>query len=155
MKKENIDGYEVYSENGEFIKITFKDFLGNEICVSIGQDVKEEFLKRRREGYSEEHKVRKHIDTFIYDDFLLDIKTSNEVINPEEIILAEDGRARIIQEIWKLPDPQNRRVYMRVVDGFSLTEISKIENRNLSVIKRSVDAGLETLRKKLKKFLSY
>lgn len=152
MKKENIDGYEVYSENGEFKKIIFKDYIGNEICVSIEKYLKIELLQRRKEKYSEEHKIRKHIDTYLHDDFLLDIRTSNNVESPEDIILAEEKRDKIIQEIWKLPEPQNRRVYMKVVDEISLTEIAKIEKRDLSAIKRSVEVGIKKLQKKLKNF---
>ena len=152
MKKENIDGYEVYSENGQLIKIIFKDILGKEFCVGIGKKVEEELVRRRREGYSEEHKIRKNIDTYVNDDFLLEIKTSNIIKNPEEIIIANEKFTRIIREIWRLPDPQNRRVYMKIVSGFSLTEISKIENRHKSVIKRSIDAGIKKLQKKLKNF---
>ena len=58
---------------------------------------------------------------------------------------------RIIKEIWKLPIPQNRRVYMYIVDEFSYTKIAKIENRSIPTVKESVDRGLENLRKKLKK----
>lgn len=152
MKKENIDGYEVYSDNGEFKKIVFKDYLGNEICISVEQYLKIELLERRKEEYSEEHKIRKHIDTFVYDDSLLEIKTSNIVTTPEEIILAEEGQARIIREIWNLPEPQNRRVYMYIVDEFSLTQIAKIENRAIPVIKRSIDRGIKELQNKIKKF---
>lgn len=152
MKRENIDGYEVFSENGEFKKIVFKDYLGNEICISVEQCLKIELLQRRKESYSEEHKVRKHIDTYIHDDYLFDIRTSKVAESPEDIILAEENRDKIIREIWKLPEPQNRRVYMNVVDEFSLTKIAKIESRDLSVIKRSVDVGLKKLRKKLKNF---
>ena len=155
MKKENIDGYEVYSENGEFKKIIFKDYLGNEICISVEQCLKIELLHRRQEGYSEEHKVRKHIDTYIHDDYLFDVRTSKAAESPEDIILAEEKRDRIIQEIWKLPAPQNRRVYMKVVDDFSLTEISKIENRDFAAIKRSIEARIKKVEKKIKKFIIY
>ena len=59
---------------------------------------------------------------------------------------------RIIKEIWKLPTPQNRRVYMYIVDEFSYTKIAKVENRSIPTVKESIDRGLENLRKKLKKF---
>lgn len=152
MKKEIIDGYEVYSEDGEFKKIIFKNYEGKEVCVSIEKSLKIEFLERRREGYSEEHKIRKHIDTYVNDGGLLELKTSKLVCSAEDVIVAEDGRDRIIREIWKLPAPQNRRVYMHIVDGFSLTEIAKIENRDFAAIKRSTEVGLNKLRKKLKNF---
>lgn len=149
MKKENIDGYEVYSENGEFKKMIFKDYMGNEICISIEQCLKIELLQRRKEEYAEDYRVRRYIDTFLNDEYLLEVKLSNKIATPEEIILAEDGQARIIKEIWNLPEPQNRRVYMYIVDEFSLT---KIENRAIPVIKRSIDRGILILREKIKKF---
>lgn len=153
MKKEIIDGYEVYSENGEFKNIIFNDYLNNKISISIEQQyLKIELLKRRKERYSEEHEKRKHIDAFLKNDSIINIKTLNKIKTPEEIVLENDGKERIIKEIWNLPEPQNRRVYMFIVDEFSLTKIAKIENRCISVIKRSIDSGLEKLRKKLKNF---
>lgn len=152
MKKENIDGYEVYSENGEFKKMIFKDYLGNEICVSIEQCLKIELLQRRKEEYAEDYRIRRYIDTFLNDEYLLEVKFSNKIATPEEIILAEDGQDRIIKEIWNLPEPQNRRVYMYIVDEFSLTKIAKIENRAIPVVKRSIERGIFVLQKKLKKF---
>ena len=70
----------------------------------------------------------------------------------EEMLLEKEGEREIIRKIWDLPIPQNRRVYMFIVDEFSLTEIARIEKRDVSVIKRSVDAGIRKLQKNLKNF---
>ena len=152
MKKELIDGYEIYSENGEFKKIVFKDYLGNEVCISIEQNLEQELLKRRREGYSEEHEKRSHLDTYLSNEHIFDTKTSKHIHSAEDTVIHNDETKRIIKEIWKLPLPQNRRVYMHIVDELSLTEISQIEERDVAAIKRSVDAGIKKLRKKLKNF---
>ena len=76
-------------------------------------------------------------------------------IAQEEVLLPnnETAKRQIIKTIWSLPEPQNRRVYMFIVEEFSLTEIAKIENRAIPVIKRSVDRGIKNLQEKLKKFL--
>lgn len=143
MKKEIIDNYEVYSEDGEFKKVIFRNHEGKEVCVSVEKCLKIEFLERRREEYSEQHKIRKHIDIYVNDGGLLELKTSKLVSSAEDMVIAEDEKNRIIKEIWKLPTPQNRRVYMHIVDEFSLTEIAKIENRDLAAIKRSTEVRLK------------
>ena len=76
----------------------------------------------------------------------------NKEISLEEQVISNLESERIIKEIWKLPTPQNRRVYMYIVDEFSYTKIAKIENRSIPTVKESIDRGLENLRKKLKKF---
>ena len=80
------------------------------------------------------------------------IRKQPKEISLEEQVISNLESERIIKEIWKLPTPQNRRVYMYIVDEFSYTKIAKIENRSIPTVKESIDRGLENLRKKLKKF---
>lgn len=48
MKKEIIDGYELYSEDGEFKKIVFKDSFNNEVSIQIDEKLSNKFIRMRR-----------------------------------------------------------------------------------------------------------
>lgn len=70
----------------------------------------------------------------------------------EEQIIAKLNRERIVQAINKLPSPQNRRVYMYLIQELSNKEIAEIEKCDHSAISRSIRAGIKNLKEILKKF---
>lgn len=152
MKKEIIDGYELYSEDGNFKKIVFKDSFDNEVSIQIDEKLSNEFIRRRREDFRDDYILRKHTDTFIYNDYLIEIKTSNHSTSLEDEIFNNNTYSEIIKEIRKLPEPQNRRVYMYLIKGLKNKEIAEIENKNKSVISRSINAGIKKIKKNLKNF---
>ena len=94
----------------------------------------------------------RHIEHSQLDENTLYNRTFNKPQSIEEKVIENDTVTTIIREIWKLPIPQNRRVYMKVVDEFTYSQIARIEKVDRSVIKRSVDAGIKKLQKKLKNF---
>ena len=153
MKKIIIDGYEILVDNGIFTTATFRDYDGNEICIDLGEKMQVEFQERRKEEFRNEYENRKHIDTYLKDDYLLDLKISKNNNLMEKEIIDEDFRKFIIKEIKKLPYPQNKRVYMSVVNRYSYMKIAEIEGVSDTAIRHSVERGKEKLQEKLKKFL--
>lgn len=153
MKKEiNVDGYNINFENKDIKNMSFKNYFGEKINVNDAKCMKVEILIRISEECSYDHEKRRHFDSYInLNDYLLGNKESFRVPSPEEIIIKNEGEELILKEIWNLPVPQNRRVYMHIVDKISLTDIAKKENRAIPVIKRSVDRGIKNLQQKLKK----
>ena len=101
---------------------------------------------------SQNIKFCRYIEHSELTDISLNKRSINKEISLEEQVISNLESERIIKEIWKLPTPQNRRVYMYIVDELSYTKIAKIENRAIPTIKESIDRELENLRKKLKKF---
>lgn len=147
-----IDNYKVFVENGEFKKAFFKDFDNNEICIELKKELQEEFKKRRREEFKEDYEKRKHLDIFLKDDYMFETKTSDNKYSLEEKIIDEDVKNTIIKAIWKLPPPQNKRVFMSVVNGFSYAKIARIEGVTETSVKSSILIGKEKLKNFLKKF---
>ena len=96
--------------------------------------------------------TRKHIDTFIKDDYIFEVKTSNNSYSIEDKYIEEEKKDKIIKEIWKLPAPQNRRVFMSVVSKYSLTKIANIEGVSVNAIKSSIMIGKKKLQKILRNF---
>ena len=85
MRKIIIDGYEISVEDGKFTKATFTDADGNEVTINLGEDLRLEFVKRREE-FKEQYEKRKHIDRFIKDAYMFEVKSSNNGYSIEEFI---------------------------------------------------------------------
>lgn len=155
MKKEIIDNYEIYSENGKMIFGSFVDYLGEKHCFKIDDFLENEFIDRRRMEFNAQYETRKHLDTSIYNPHTLEVRALIKIRATEDSYIQNNFMEMVIKEIWKLPSPQNRRTYMKLIDGFSLTKIAKIEGRAIPVIKKSVDLGIEKIRTKLKKIRNF
>lgn len=130
--------------------IKIKTSTGNRKFISVSNEVKEEFIRQKKENKSQRNEYDRHIEHLQLTEVQINARAFNKCKSVEEDFFENEGVKEIIREIWKLPEPQNRRVYMYVVDEFSLTEIAKIEKRAISVVKRSIDFGLKKLRKNLK-----
>lgn len=152
MRKIIIDGYEISVEDGKFTKATFTDADGNEVTINLEEDLRLEFVKRRREEFKEQYEKRRHIDRFIKDDYMFEVKSSNNGYSIEEEFIKDNERNQIIKEIWSLPEPQNRRVFMSVVNKYSLTKIASIEGVSVNAVKYSIELGKKKLQKNLKNF---
>lgn len=153
IKREIIDTYIVFSNNDESKNIiVFKDINRKSRAVRVNNNIREEYRRRKSEENSQKIKYSRYIEHSVLTDISLNKRSANKEISLEEEVVSKLQVERILKEIWNLPEPQNRRVYMYIVDEFSYTKIAKIENRSIPTVKESIDRGLENLRKKLKKF---
>ncbi|MGN1299350.1 MAG: hypothetical protein ACI4UE_05155 [Candidatus Scatovivens sp.] len=152
MKKIIIDGYEIIVENRVLTRAIFKDFDGNEINIELGEKMQMEFLERRREEFKEQNERRRHIDNLLRDDSLFEIRTAEKSYSIEEMVINEEQRDFIIQEIWKLPHIQARRTFMFLINEYSLTKIARIERVSVTAIDKCVEKGIKKIEKKLKNF---
>ena len=152
IKREIIDTYIVFSNNDESKNIiVFKDTNIKSRAVRVNNNIREEYRRRKSEENSQKIKYSRYIEHSVLTDISLNKRSANKEISLEEEVVSKLQAERILKEIWNLPEPQNRRVYMYIVDEFSYTKIAKIENRSIPTVKESIDRGLENLRKKLKK----
>ena len=153
IKREIIDIYIVFSNNDESRNIiVFKDINRKSRVVRVNNNIREEYRRRKSEENSQKIKYSRYIEHSVLTDISLNKRSANKEISLEEEVVSKLQVEKILKEIWNLPEPQNRRVYMYIVDEFSYTKIAKIENRSIPTVKESIDRGLENLRKKLKKF---
>lgn len=156
IKREIIDTYIVFSNSDDSKNvIVFKDGNGNSKIIRANETLRNEYKRRKSEENSQNIKFSRYIEHSELTENSLNKRAANKEISLEEQVISNLESERIIKEIWKLPTPQNRRVYMYIVDEFSYTKIAKIENRSIPTVKESIDRGLENLRKKLKKFYNY
>lgn len=132
--------------------VAFKDGNGKFKITKIKSDVKEGFLEEKRIRKKQRNEYDRHREHSYLSEYKLNERTINKSKDVEEEYIENEGIRKIMREIWELPSPQNRRVYMRIIDGFSLTEIAKIEKRSIPTVKQSIELGMEKLQKKLKKF---
>lgn len=153
IKREIIDTYIVFSNSDDSKNvILFKDGNGKSRIIRVNETLRNEYKRRKSEENSQNIKFSRYIEHSELTDISLNKRSINKEISLEEQVISNLESERIIKEIWKLPTPQNRRVYMYIVDEFSYTKIAKVENRSIPTVKESIDRGLEKLRKNLKKF---
>lgn len=70
----------------------------------------------------------------------------------EEIILERETKKLFWQSVGDLPEIQRKRLLLYYDYGFSLKEISKIENCSIRAVKYSIDIAKKKLEEKIKKF---
>lgn len=121
--------------------------------IKINKELKDEVKIHKRHLKSQKNEFDRHIEHLELTETQINKRAISKAPTTEEMFFEKEGERQIIKTIWSLPEPQNRRVYMFIVEELSLTEIAKIENRAIPVIKRSVDRGIKNLQENLKKFL--
>ncbi|MBP3832183.1 MAG: hypothetical protein IJJ82_04065 [Clostridia bacterium] len=152
MKKEEIGEYVLFSnDDGTENILSFEDANGKINFIKLNPYVREEFRMMKSEINSYNIKFCRYAEHINLSENELNNRAIHKQKSVEDEVIDNQSVLEIINEIWKLPYPQNKRVYMYIVKGLSNKEISKIENRCHSVISRSIEAGLNTLRKKLQK----
>lgn len=147
-KKKKIIKYIVFDNDYKTYKTSMKKVKYIKIMILVKEDDK----KQKKIDKSQRNKFERHIEHLHLTENQINKRAVHKIPSLEETILNKERESEIIRAIWNLPTPQNRRVYMSIVDEFSLTEIAKIENCSVSAIKQSLDIGMKKLRKILKNF---
>ena len=154
IKRENLESYIVFSNENETKHIaTFKDVMGKRKLTRVESNIKIAFRKAKNEDKSQQNKYDKYIEHSVLNENTLNKRAKYKSPSIEDQVIENEVVTTIIREIWNLPELQNHRVYMYVVDGFTYSKISKMEKVHRSVVKRSVEAGIKKLQKKLENFL--
>jgi DNA-directed RNA polymerase specialized sigma24 family protein len=155
MRILHIDNYEVCEENGKFLAASFKDYEGVSHSVELTEELEEYFKKVRRDEYREEWESRFHIDIGINSDedvFEIKISMNTNCKSAEDTFIENEIEKTILKEINKLPFPQRRRVYLKIIRDYKNTEIAISESVDKSAVSRSLKVGLEKIFKNYKKF---
>ena len=147
-----VDTYNLeYVESENKYYISFKDSVDNEYKIEINKEIFETY-KESKKSYI---KIKNEFSRYIEHSELTEITLYNRCMQKnkkiEELIINEKETESITEVIWKLPNPQNRRVYMRVIEKFTISKIAKIEGCSKSAISQSVRLGIEKILKNLKK----
>lgn len=138
-------------EKNNIYYVSFKDSINVYKTIRISKDMYDVFDKFELEDISEMNEFDRHIEHLSMDLTSITVRTTitrdfeDEIISKVNIELIE-------REIWKLPTPQNRRVYKYLIEQLSNKEIAEIEKCDHSSISKSINTGLKKLRKNLKNF---
>ena len=137
FKREILESYIVICNEDDSKNIaTFKDGDGKANYVRVKRTIKMAFNKPKKEKKSQKNKYDRHIEDSLLDENTLYNRTFYKPQSIEEKVIENDTVITIIKEIWKLPIPQNRRVYMKLLDEFAYSQIARIEKVDRSVIIR-------------------
>lgn len=131
--------------------VSFKDSLNVYKSIRISKEIYDVFNTFELEDISEMNEFDRHIEHLPMD--LTSITVRATVKNDfEEEIISKINVELIKREIWKLPTPQNRRVYKYLIEQLSNKEIAEVEKCDHSSISKSINTGMKKLRKNLKNF---
>lgn len=130
----------------------FKNNEGKLKFAKIKTEILDEFIKDSKILKSQKNRFVRHIEHSFLTEHKLNERILHKAKSIEDEYLADEGAREIVREIWNLPSPQNRRVYMNIVDEISITEIAKIEKCSFQAVQQSLKIGIRNLQKKLKNF---
>lgn len=152
-KIQKFESYTVISNNDNTKHIAIVEGEDGRLkFTKINSEILDEFIIEKKIKKSHRHEYDRHIEHSQLTEASLNARMIKKDKSIEDDYIEKEGINYIIRAIWKLPEPQNRRVYMHIVDGLSFSKIAMIEERHKSVIKRSIESGLRNLRKNLKHY---
>ena len=148
-----VDTYTLeYVENEDKYYISFKDSVGNDCKLEIEKEIFDVYMASRKAYTKIKNETSRYLEHSELTDISLYNRSLNKKLEPDKLIIDNINEKKILKEISNLSAPQNRRLYMYIVDGLTMTEISEIEQCSISAISQSIKLGIEKIQKNLKNF---
>ena len=141
-----------YVENENKYYISFKDSAGNNFRLEIDKEVFDVYMASKK-AYT---KIKNETSRYLEHSELTDISLYNRSLNKKRDVLDQVVDNTLKQQLIKnekeLTDTQSRRIQMYYFENKTLREIAEIEGCAIMSVKDSLDAAINILEKKLKKF---
>ncbi len=131
--------------------VTFKDNKNTVQEVEITEQVFRSFDRFELDDISQMHEFERHIEHSELLDSTLNIRAVNKEESVEEQVEMKIMFEQLSVALDKISEVQKRRIKMYYFDNLTLKEISKLEGCSIKNIHKSIELGLENLRKILKK----
>lgn len=124
--------------------IRIKDYYGNYQVVPVDDQFFEEWCKLRNEDHNQKRRANAHCISF--EEAVLESLHNNPSEDPifDKYARMEEN-LKLYEAIRKLSPIQRKRIYM-LLDNMSYTDIARAEERDLSVVHRSIGKALLHLR---------
>lgn len=149
-RKDKYNPYSIYEKDGKYY-ISFKDGNKDSHEFEISKPLYEAFNEFELKDLSHLSEWDRHIEHLQLDETTLARRAIQPPDSVEEIAVRDILTEYLHKAIQELPVTQKRRLEVHFFGGLSYTEIARKERCSRMSVKRSVDAAVETLRKKLKK----
>lgn len=130
--------------------VTFKDGKNIVHEVEITEKVFKSFDKFELEDISQMHEFERHIEHSELLDSTLNNRAFNKAISVEEEVENKVIAEELKNALDTLSEVQKRRIKMYYFEDLNLREIAEIEGCSIKNVHKSIDQGLENLRKILK-----
>ncbi|PWJ48107.1 RNA polymerase sigma factor [Faecalicatena contorta] len=147
-RKDKYNPYNIY-EKDEHYYISFEDAQGIKHQLEITSNLYKAFNSFELDDLVFLNVVDRHIEQSEIWESTLNIRAIQEADSVEEIVLKKLQIARLHKAIKKLPEIQQRRLYLYYFEEMTYEQIAKKEHCSLQAIAKSVSAA----EKKLKQFL--
>lgn len=118
--------------------------------VAISVEVFKAFDSFELEDISQIHKFRKHIEhSEIYEE-TLNTKMVNKLVTIEEEVESKIIMEELKSAIDQLSEILKRRIRMYYFEDMTLEQIAKIENATHQAVSKSINIGIEEIKKIIK-----
>lgn len=138
-------------EKNDIYYVSFKDSINVYKTIKISKEIYDAFDKFELEDISEMNEFDRHIEHLSMNLTSVTIRATVKKEFEEEV-MSKVNVELIKKEIWKLPTPQNRRVYKYLIEQLSNKEIAEIEKCDHSSISKSISSGIKKLQNILRNF---
>lgn len=139
-----------FDENKKVYRVEFVDNKKVIHNVEISLEVYEAFDKFELEDISQIHKYRSHIEhSEIYEESL-NARSVHKPISVEEEVESKIIFEKLKLAINQLSTIQKRRIKMYYFEDMTLEEIAKIEGATHQAISKSINKGIEEIKKIMK-----
>ena len=127
-------------------------FYTSDCWIDVPQSVADELAASKRAEHAWHVKIQRH-----HAYYSLDVGDEIEgaalftALRPEEIVERRIAAQQLYAALLTLPPKQARRIYAHFFLGMGPTEIARVEGKDKSTIRESINLGLKTLAKRIKK----
>ena len=130
--------------------ITFRDCSGESVCMEIEKELFDAIDRFELDDLSFLNEVDRHYEQSELTEASLHARSSAVQESVDEIVFRRLQYEQLYHAIAELPEVQRRRLTLYYFGEFTYEQIAAMEGCTIMPVKRSIDAGLEKLKKFLK-----
>ena len=153
-RKDRDNPYSIYTvgTDADYTKyyITFRDCSGKSVCMEIEKELFDAIDRFELDDLSFLNEVDRHYEQSELTEASLHARASAVQESVDEIVFRRLQYEHLYRAIAELPEVQRRRLTLYYFGEFTYEQIAEMEGCTIMPVKRSIDAGLEKLKKFLK-----
>ncbi len=149
-RKDKYNPYTIFEKGGNYY-ISFKDGQGILHKFAISKALYDAFDSFELDDLVYLNVVDRHIEQSEIWESTLNVRAVQKPEGIEEVVLKKLQAETLHTAMKKLPEMQRRRMQMYYFEDMTYEQIAKKEGCTKMPVKRSIEAGIERLKKELKK----
>ena len=149
-RKDKYNPYTIFEKDGQYY-VSFKDGQGVSHKLEISKVLYDTFDSFELSDLVYLNVVDRHIEQSEVWEATLNVRAVKKPEGIEEVVLKKIQAETLHTAMKKLPEMQRRRMRMYYFEDMTYEQIARKEGCTKMPVKRSIEAGIERLKKELKK----